>query len=93
MSEPAVFVTGATGIVGGAVAQHLLNRGVPVIAAVRSETDTAVLPAGAAARQFDFDSTPAELTQALVGADRLFLMRPPPIENVARYLFAVDRRS
>ena len=61
MSEPAVFITGATGIVGGAVAQHLLNRGVPVIAAVRSETDTAVLPAGAAARQFDFDTALAAL--------------------------------
>ncbi|MFC5932137.1 SDR family oxidoreductase [Cryobacterium melibiosiphilum] len=87
MSEPAVFVTGATGIVGSAVVRHLLNRDVPVIAAVRSTTDALALPAGAAVRQFDFDSTPAELTHALVGADRLFLMRPPPIENVARYLF------
>lgn len=59
MSEAAVFVTGATGIVGGAVVKHLLNRDVLVIAAVRPVTDTAVPPAGATVRQFDFDSTPA----------------------------------
>jgi uncharacterized protein YbjT (DUF2867 family) len=50
-------------------------------------TDAAALPVKATVRRFDFDSTPAELTAALVGADRLFLMRPPPVENVARYLF------
>ena len=87
MSEPAVFVTGATGIVGSAVVQHLLNRNVQVLAAVRSVTDAATLPVKATVRRFDFDSTPAELTAALIGADRLFLMRPPPLENVARYLF------
>ena len=86
MSEPAVFVTGATGVVGSAVVQHLLNRNVPVLAAVRSVTDAAALPVKATVRRFDFDSTPAELTAALIGADRLFLMRPPPLENVARYL-------
>ena len=50
-------------------------------------TDAAALPVKATVRRFDFDSTPAELTEALIGADRLFLMRPPPVENVARYLF------
>lgn len=87
MSAGAVFVTGATGTVGASVVQRLLDREVPVIAAARNDADAALLPHGVLARQFDFDSTPAELYAALDGADRLFLMRPPPIADVQRYLF------
>ncbi|MBG6056339.1 uncharacterized protein YbjT (DUF2867 family) [Salinibacterium sp. CAN_S4] len=86
MTAPAVFVTGATGTVGASVAQHLLELGVPVLGGVRG-TDVARLPQGTQARRFDFDSTPAALEAALDGADRLFLMRPPPIADVQRYLF------
>lgn len=83
----AVFVTGATGLVGSAVVQHLLDRGQTVIGAVRSETDAARLPPGATPRQFDFGWDSARLDAALDGVDKVFLMRPPPIEDVRRYLF------
>ncbi|WP_350349526.1 SDR family oxidoreductase [Agromyces sp. G08B096] len=86
-SNDAVFVAGATGIVGGAVARSLVDRGVPVVAAVRDEADAARLPHGVTPRSFDFGMTPAELDSALEGCDRLFLMRPPAIEDVRTYLF------
>ncbi|WP_430644774.1 SDR family oxidoreductase [Agromyces sp. GXS1127] len=89
MTEPAVFVTGATGIVGSAALEHLLERGTPVVATVRSEADTAKLPSGAVPRTFDFAMAPRRIEAALDGCDRLFLMRPPPISDVETYLFPV----
>lgn len=83
----AVFVTGATGTVGAAVVSHLLNSGEPVVAAVRREADADQVPPGAQTRLFDFGASPAELRGVLAGCDRLFLMRPPPIADVQRYLF------
>lgn len=83
----AVFVTGATGIVGSAVLDHLRRRGVEVLAAVRDAQDSARLPEGVATRPFEFGAPEMELDAVLAGADRVFLMRPPQIEDVQRYLF------
>ena len=83
----AVFVTGATGTVGSSVVTHLLRRGEPVVAAVRAEGDATQAPPGVEVRPFDFGAPPSELRGALAGCDRLFLMRPPPIADVQRYLF------
>jgi len=86
-TRPAVFVTGATGTVGSAVLEFLLDRGERAIAGVRRETDAASLPAGAEWRVFEFGSDRTGMRAALDGCDRLFLMRPPPIEDVDGYLF------
>ena len=81
-----VFVTGATGTVGAAVAAQLAARGERVIAGVRSGHAAARLPDGVEARLFDFGSPPEQLRRMMRGADRLFLMRPPQIADVARFL-------
>ena len=84
-----VFVTGATGTVGAAVAALLVAKGERVIAGVRSGHAAARLPDGVEARLFDFGSPPEQLRRMMRGADRLFLMRPPQIADVARFLIPV----
>ena len=84
-----VFVTGATGTVGAAVAALLVAKGERVIAGVRSGHAARRLPDGVEARLFDFASPPEQLRRVMGGADRLFLMRPPQIADVARFLIPV----
>lgn len=97
MNDKAVFVTGATGIVGSAVIDSLLERGTRVVAASRHESDAARIPPGAEPRRFDFGMKGDELEDALDGCDRLFLMRPPAIEDMRTFLFplidAAERRN
>jgi len=83
-----VFVTGATGIVGSAVVEHLLARGVRVIAGVR-EPSGARLPDAVEVRPFEFGGSARALADAMAGADKLFLMRPPAIADVQNQLFPV----
>lgn len=87
MTGAAVLVTGATGTVGRAVADHLVRAGVPVVAAVRSDTDVDRIPARATPRRFSFGFSREQCRRALEGVDRVFLMRPPAIADVERYLF------
>ncbi len=86
----AVLVTGATGNVGAAVVMHLLERGEPVVSAVRDLGDPGLVP-GSEARAFDFEN-PAGWEAALAGIDRVFLLRPPAIADVQQHLLPfVDR--
>ena len=85
----AVFVTGATGTVGTAVVQHLLELGQPVVAGIHTPADAARLPDGAQACAFSFGADRAAIEHALAGSDRLFLLRPPAIADVQATLFPV----
>lgn len=85
MTGDSVLVTGATGNVGRAVATQLLDLGEPVVSAVRDASDPAVV-SGTEARSFDFADR-SGWPEALRGVDRLFLLRPPAISDVQRYLF------
>ncbi len=67
-----VFITGATGFIGGHVARKLLQRGDQVTALVRSSQDAAVLQA-AGARVVYGDVTKREsLREGLQGSDLVF---------------------
>jgi len=85
-----ILVTGASGNVGREVVNSLnLDKNIKVISAVGSKdqlakTKDAVL--------FDFmdEST---WDDALIGIDKLFLMRPPAISDVKTYLFPVIDRA
>jgi uncharacterized protein YbjT (DUF2867 family) len=78
-----ILVTGATGNVGRELVQLLHSDGQPVRAAVMSAADAANLPEGVSWVRFDF-TDPATYAPAFAGVDRLFLLRPPHIANVAR---------
>ena len=78
-----ILVTGATGNVGRAVVDCLVEMGAPVRAAVRPNelAHTPNLPAGVEITPFDLGD-PTTFAPALAGVDRLFLMRPPAITDI-----------
>lgn len=82
----AVFVTGATGTVGSAVVAQLAAADQQVIAAVR-RPGLRSWPEGVSERRFDFEYPQTHLEEVLDGVDRLFLLRPPAIADVATRLF------
>ena len=79
-----ILVTGASGSVGRYVVRGLVEAGYPVRAAVTSATGAAPA-AGVQAVRFDFADADT-YAPALQGVDRVFLMRPPAISDVKRYL-------
>ena len=90
----AILVTGATGNVGAEVVRLLRECGQPVRAAVRDRS-RARFGDGVEVALFDFAHIET-FSAALSGVDRLFLVRPPDITDVARYFdpfFAVARAA
>lgn len=83
----AVLVTGATGNVGADVVTQLVARGVPVKAAVRSAGASTIR--GVESVVFDFDD-PATFGAALMGVDRVFLMRPPHMSEAKAFKPFID---
>lgn len=78
-SRGPVLVTGATGNSGREVVRALERRGIPYRAAVR---DSEGVSSGVC---FDFED-PGTWTSAAEGCTGLFLLRPPPISDVAKTL-------
>jgi len=90
MSSAKILITGATGNVGQEVVKELRRRGQQVVAAVRDERDAGRSPADVDKVTFDF-GRPETFAPALAGVEKLFLMRPPQIADVERYLHpAID---
>lgn len=90
-----ILVTGATGNVGREVIAALAGRpGVRVRAAVFSEAGAEQVPVEADETvRFNFGD-PATYRPAFAGATRLFLMRPPAIADVNRFIKpAVDQAA
>ncbi|KAJ5090266.1 hypothetical protein N7532_008950 [Penicillium argentinense] len=79
MSAPIVFVCGATGTQGGALANHLLQQNIPVRAITRntqSEIAQNLLARGVHLTQGNFDNEEA-LRKAMTGCTALFLNLMP----------------
>lgn len=91
MSQPIYFVSGATGNVGAQVVEQLLARGVTVRAGDLSVERLAErFGEDVQAAAFDF-GRPETFAPALQGVQGMFLMRPPQITDVEKYMFpAVD---
>jgi uncharacterized protein YbjT (DUF2867 family) len=82
-----ILVTGATGNVGFEVVRLLSERGYRVKAAVRSySTLNNNLPAGVESVTFNFEQ-PQTFEPALRGITTLFLVRPPAISQVKKYIY------
>ena len=88
---PRILVTGATGTVGSQVTRLLCERGVPVIAAVRSPDRAPLVRAHCAeVRVADFGGDPGEL---FAEVDKVFLItpdRPDEVEIGDRLIAAAD---
>jgi uncharacterized protein YbjT (DUF2867 family) len=91
MSQPIYFVSGATGNVGAQVVEQLQKQGVQVRAGdLQVERITERFGAAVQPAAFDF-GRPETFAPALQGVEGLFLMRPPQITDVEKYMFpAVD---
>lgn len=83
-----ILVTGATGNVGREVVAALLAMGQPVVAAAMDARDAERVQSGAEVKFFGFSRTET-YAEAFEGVNKLFLMRPPQITDVERYLFPV----
>lgn len=82
-----ILVTGATGNVGSEVVRLLSKRGYSVKAAVRSHSDSRIhLPSGVESVAFDFEQTQT-FEPAFRGINTLFLVRPPAISQVKKYIY------
>lgn len=82
-----ILVTGATGNVGLEVVRLLHERGHQVRAAVRSHSTLSInLLHGVELVTFDFEQ-PQTFELALQGITTLFLVRPPAISQVKKYIY------
>jgi uncharacterized protein YbjT (DUF2867 family) len=85
-----ILVTGASGNVGGEIVKLLSERGFAVRAADRQARQVAEPVPNIEAVAFDF-SRSETFAPAFAGVERMFLMRPPAISNVRRFIFpAID---
>ena len=86
MLEPKILVTAATGTVGSAVMRWLRRSGHEAVAAVRDvERAKAQLGEATACVRFDF-TAPETFRLAFSGVRKLFLVRPPSIADVGRFI-------
>jgi uncharacterized protein YbjT (DUF2867 family) len=86
-----ILVTGASGNVGAEVVRRLLQNGLPVrVAGRQASRMPAAFGPDVAGVQFDF-ARPETFQPAFYGVERVFLVRPPAISDVRRFILpAID---
>src|SRR5277367_4714943 len=87
--KPRIAIAGATGRVGSTLTSLLASDPVDVVALTR-RPDAARLPKGVTAAAVDFDN-PKTITDALRGADRLFVSHGSSLQQVANEIALIDR--
>ncbi|MBD0261091.1 MAG: NAD(P)H-binding protein, partial [Cytophagales bacterium] len=85
-----VLVTGATGNVGAPAIGHLLEKYAHNVEVTAAVTDVArarqvLLRPGLHFVRFNFED-PSTVRAALAGVDKLFLLRPPQLSDVQKYI-------
>ena len=80
-----ILVTGATGNVGAEVVKELRRAGAPVVAAVRNPAKAQQSLGDIGMVPFDF-AHPETFDVAFAGVRKIFLVRPPAIADVKRYM-------
>jgi len=89
VSGTRILVTGATGNVGRPLVSHLVDGGADVRVAIRAKDADSVRARGPITPVvFDFED-PGTWAPSLKGVRKLFLMRPPALSDVRRYLHPV----
>lgn len=90
MSQPLIGITGATGIVGGLVAEQLADQGASLRLIVRDAALAPKIPGVDLATASDYGATD-EMTAALTGVDTLFLVSGRESENrLEQHYSAID---
>ena len=82
-----LLITGATGNVGRSVVQSLTERNIPFHVATRRAEE-----ANEQNVYLDFFQ-PASLRPALLGIEKIFLMRPPEISDANKYFLPFLRTA
>jgi len=81
-----ILITGASGNIGYALTQQLMNDLAPLVLGTRDGSMPEGFEAGTArAQALDF-MRPTTWEKALAGVDRVFLMRPPAISDTKTYI-------
>jgi uncharacterized protein YbjT (DUF2867 family) len=88
-----ILVTGATGNVGAATIEHLMEKYAGAVEVTAAVTDVArarqiLLRPGLRFVRFNFEDLPS-VEAALAGTDKLFLLRPPQLSDVNKHIAPV----
>jgi uncharacterized protein YbjT (DUF2867 family) len=90
MPQPLITITGATGAVGGMVAERLADQGANVRVIVRDPASAPKIAGIDVATASDYSAT-EEMTEALKGTDSLFLVSGRESENrLEQHYSAID---